>query len=246
MEESVIQRLLGLNQQFYQTFAGAFSATRQRVQPGMRRLLPRLAEWPRLLDLGCGNGGLGAAWLELNPDGEFWGLDASAELLKEAAGMLGYRQDAYLLQADLAQPGWSSSLPQGNWPGITAFASLHHIPSFERRISLLCEAADLLQHGGWLVFSVWQFQNSPRLLARVQPWSAAGLDEAQLEAGDTLLDWRASLPGQPEQRGLRYVHQFSSQELAELAAVCGFRQEEEFESDGEGGRLGWYQVWGKK
>jgi hypothetical protein len=34
--------------------------------------------------------------------------------------------------------------------------------------------------------------------------------------------------------------------LAELAAACGFRQEEEFESDVEGGRLGWYQVWGKK
>jgi tRNA (uracil-5-)-methyltransferase TRM9 len=49
MEESVIQRLLSLNQQFYQTFAGAFSATRQRIQPGMRRLLPGLAEWPRLL-----------------------------------------------------------------------------------------------------------------------------------------------------------------------------------------------------
>ena len=43
----------------------------------MRRLLPGLAEWPRLLDLGCGNGGLGAAWLELNPDGEYWGLDSS-------------------------------------------------------------------------------------------------------------------------------------------------------------------------
>ena len=167
-------------------------------------------------------------------------------MLKEAGEALAYHQKAFLLQADLAQSGWSSVLPPGNWPGITAFASLHHIPGFERRISLLSEAADLLQHGGWLIFSVWQFQNSPRLLTRVQPWSLAGLDEAQLEVGDTLLDWRAALPGQPEQRGLRYVHQFSSQELAELAAACGFRQVEEFESDGEGGRLGLYQVWGKK
>lgn len=212
----------------------------------MRCLLPRLAEWPRLLDLGCGNGGLGAAWLELNPEGEFWGLDSSAELLKEAAGMLGYRQDAYLLQADLAQPGWSSALPQGTWPGITAFASLHHIPGYERRISLLREAAGLLQHGGWLIFSVWQFQHSPRLLARRQPWSDAGLDEADLEAGDTLLDWRASLPGQPEQTGLRYVHQFSEEEMNRLAAGCGLTRLEQFESDGEGGRLSWYQVWKKE
>jgi tRNA (uracil-5-)-methyltransferase TRM9 len=242
MEESVIQRLLGLNQQFYQTFAGAFSATRQRIQPGMRRLLPMLAEWPRLLDLGCGNGGLGAAWLDANPAGEYWGLDSSAELLKEAGGMLGYRPNAYLLQAELGQPGWSKILPAGTWPLITAFASLHHIPGFGRRLALLKEAADLLNPGGLLIFSVWQFQHSPRLLARVQPWSAAGLADADLEEGDTLLDWRAALPGQPEQSGLRYVHQFSSQELAELAAACGFRQVEEFESDGEGGRLGLYQV----
>jgi len=245
MEKSVIQRLLSLNQQFYQTFAGAFSATRQRIQPGMRRLLPRLAEWPRLLDLGCGNGGLGAAWLKLKPEGEYWGLDSSAGLLKEAGGMLGYRQNAYLLQADLGRAGWSEVLPPGEWPGITAFASLHHIPGYERRLGLLREAAGLLQTGGELIFSIWQFQHSPRLLARKQPWSAADLSETDVEEGDTLLDWRAAPPGAPEQHGLRYVHQFSPFELERLAAGCGLQRLETFESDGEGGRLGLYQVWGK-
>jgi len=212
----------------------------------MRRLLPTLAEWPRLLDLGCGNGGLGAAWLDANPAGEYWGLDSSPELLKEAGGLLGYRQNAYLLQAELGQPGWSKILPHGQWPVVTAFASLHHIPGFERRLNLLREAAGLLQAGGVLIFSVWQFQLSPRLLARRQPWSAAGLADADLEEGDTLLDWRASLPGQPEQTGLRYVHQFSEEEMNRLAAACGLTRLEQFESDGEGGRLGWYQVWKKE
>ena len=212
----------------------------------MRRLLPKLAEWPRLLDLGCGNGGLGAAWLELNPEGEFWGLDSSAGLLKEAAGLLGYRQNAYLLQADLAQPGWSRVLPPGSWPGISAFASLHHVPGFAQRLALLDEAAGLLQPAGLLIFSVWQFQHSPRLVQRIQPWSLAGLDVADLEEGDTLLDWRASLPGQPEGTGLRYVHQFTESEMEWLAAGCGLTRLEQFESDGEGGRLGWYQVWRKE
>ncbi|HWR65068.1 MAG TPA: hypothetical protein VN364_03015, partial [Bellilinea sp.] len=63
--------------------------------------------------------------------------------------------------------------------------------------------------------------------------------------GDTLLDWRYALPGQPEQVGLRYVHLFSREELAELAAQAGFAVESEFESDGEGGRLGLYQAWRK-
>jgi hypothetical protein len=64
-----------------------------------------------------------------------------------------------------------------------------------------------------------------------------------LEAGDTLLDWRFALPGQPEQNGLRYVHLFERAELAELAAAAGFTVVDEFESDGEGGRLGLYQAW---
>jgi hypothetical protein len=42
------------------------------------------------------------------------------------------------------------------------------------------------------------------------------------------------------------VHQFSEQELAELAESTGFRVVESFYSDGEGGRLGLYQVWKKK
>ena len=108
----------------------------------------------------------------------------------------------------------------------------------------LQETASLLPAGGVFIFSVWQFQHSPRLLERIQPWSAAGLTDADLEEGDTLLDWRARLPGQPEQSGLRYVHQFSEGELAELASGCGMQRLEAFESDGEGGRLGLYQVWG--
>jgi hypothetical protein len=73
--------------------------------------------------------------------------------------------------------------------------------------------------------------------------AALGLQNEDLEEGDTLLDWRRALPGQAEQAGLRYVHLFSRPELAGLAAQSGFAIEQEFESDGKGGRLGLYQVW---
>jgi len=42
--------------------------------------------------------------------------------------------------------------------------------------------------------------------------------------------------------GLRYVHQFDPQELAELARSCGLQVEQVYESDGQGGGLGLYQV----
>jgi len=80
-------------------------------------------------------------------------------------------------------------------------------------------------------------------MARVQPWERIGLSAADVQAGDTLLDWRYALPGQPEQVGLRYVHRFTPEELAHLALLSGFEVVETYESDGQGGRLGHYEVW---
>ena len=58
MQENVIQQLLDINFQFYQTFGEAFAATRRRVQPGIRKVLERIPDKGKWLDLGCGSGGL--------------------------------------------------------------------------------------------------------------------------------------------------------------------------------------------
>jgi SAM-dependent methyltransferase len=127
--------------------------------------------------------------------------------------------------------------------GALAFAVLHHLPGMELRRRVLLQVHDLLVPGGWFIHSEWQFQHSPRLMARRLPWTRLGLQVGDLEEGDTLLDWRHASCGQAEQVGLRYVHLFSRAELQELAALSGFRIAEEFESDGKGGNLGLYQVW---
>jgi len=66
-----------------------------------------------------------------------------------------------------------------------------------------------------------------------------------VEEGDTLLDWRHHCDDQDKEPGLRYVHLFSREELSGLAQGAGFRIVDEFESDGQGERLGLYQVWQK-
>ena len=104
-------------------------------------------------------------------------------------------------------------------------------------------AAQPAQAGGVFIHSEWQFQNSPKMMSRVQPWAIAGIDETDVEAGDTLLDWRHAAAGQGEERGLRYVHLFSKDELSGLAEKLNARIVAEFESDGKGGNLALYQVW---
>jgi SAM-dependent methyltransferase len=245
MHPDTIQRLLDLNRRFYTDFARAFAVTRRQLPPGVQRAaaaLPQAGSW---LDLGCGSGEL-ARWLARSAyHGRYLGLDSSAGLLAEAQQDLPGTADfdVEYRQADLASPDWAKDLAPGAWQVITCFAVLHHLPGTGLRESVLRQARRLLADGGQMVISVWQFQHSPKLLARVQPWQRVGLSAADVEQGDTLLDWRYALPGQAEQVGLRYVHLYDRAELARLAETCGFAILSEYESGGEGGRQGLYQVW---
>jgi tRNA (uracil-5-)-methyltransferase TRM9 len=230
--------LLTINHQFYQANAGSFSATRQRLQPGVQRLVDRLRlDLPmgRLLDLGCGNGWLGRYLLEHEFKGSYIGVDASPDLLKDARRNSPY---AYL-QANLADPGWAGKLPAEPFDAILAFAVLHHLPGDELRLAVLKQVhIHLITPGGFFFHSEWQYRNSPRLAGRILSWETVGLRTSDVDEGDALLDWRAE-----GTQGIRYVHQFSESELEMLAQSAGFQVAETFHSDGREGNLGLYQAW---
>ena len=83
----------------------------------------------------------------------------------------------------------------GGWSVITAFAVLHHIPSNELRVKILRIVHQLLNKDGIFIHSNWQFLNSEKLKARIQPWEAVDVAESQVDAGDYLLDWRSGGTG---------------------------------------------------
>ncbi|MHB8113900.1 MAG: class I SAM-dependent methyltransferase [Bellilinea sp.] len=249
MDSLTFQHLLHLNQEFYQKFGPAFAATRRRIQPGVRRVVNGLPVGGRLLDLGCGSGTLALELDKLWITGSYFGLDFSNELLAEARNALHRAKpggvDIRFARADLIDPNWADLAASFSVDVVLAFAVLHHIPDSAVRARILRQVCDLLPEGGVFIHSEWQFQHSAKLMARRVAWETVGIDETELEPGDTLLDWRYALSGQPEQVGLRYVHLFTREELAELAAQAGFAVDSEFESDGDGGRLGLYQAWRK-
>lgn len=248
MDSATAARLIQLNRDFYDRFGADFSATRQRLQPGVTRLLPTFARDASILDLGCGNGELARALARRGHRGPYLGLDFSVPLLSDASALPeGF--DARFMEVDLAKLSVISnqlSVTENwkpiteHWSLITAFATLHHIPSTELRLNLLQTVKTLLAPNGRFLLSNWQFLNSARLRARIQPWERIGLTASDVDADDYLLDWRRG------GEGLRYAHQFSEEELAELAAECGFEIVETFYSDGEGGKLGLYQTWKNK
>ncbi len=239
MDSSTANLLINLNKQFYQTFASQFSATRERLQPGVIRILDTIPLDANILDLGCGNGELARELGLRGHQGRYLGLDFNVELLDIAReGCLEFPNIAFS-QADLSDPNWNSQFTISNsqFNIIVAFAVFHHLPGRELHLQTLKKAHSLLAPDGRLIHSNWQFLNSPRLKARIQPWDSIELQPGQVDPGDYLLDWRRG------GHGLRYVHHFGAEELEGLAKESGFSVLEAFHSDGQEGNLGMYQVW---
>jgi SAM-dependent methyltransferase len=238
MDSTTAARLTEINRDFYTRFGDSFSATRHRLQPGVQRVLESMKGDEDIVDLGCGNGWFARELAERGHRGSYLGVDFSLPLLKEAEST-SKPFPAKFQAVDLARlSDFSDQLfASGHWSLITAFAVLHHIPSVELRMEISNTVRQLLKPDGLFVHSNWQFLNSEKLRARIQPWEAASISESDIDAGDYLLDWRS------DGKGLRYVHHFNEDELQELAAATGFQIKNVFYSDGETGNLGLYQVW---
>ena len=257
--QATIQQILELNRQFYQNLAGQFSSTRLRLQPGMQKVLHLIPDDVRVLDLGCGNGEFWHGLYSRGFQGEYIGIDFSINLLRLAhsrqitkplkctpptdrVGKFPEIQPKpgipLFIQKDLSQDNWESFLADKEFDFILAFSVLHHIPGTELRHKVLKKIHNLLSPNGCFIHSEWQFLESERLRARIQPWEIIGLSSDLVDMNDYLLDWRHG------GYGLRYVHYFSEEELSDLAKDSQFMIIESFRSDGQGGKLGLYQIWG--
>jgi len=238
MNSEVAARLLEINREFYNRFGDSFSATRKKLQPGVKKVLYSLEGDESVLDLGCGNGFFLLEAAKRGHRAAVLGVDFSLPLLRDAESQPG-RSSVTFREVDLTQLSLSCGQlsMQGGWDLITTFATLHHIPSHDIRLDILKTVKLLLKKDGKFILSNWQFLNSGKLKSRIQPWSRVGLSDSDMDEGDYLLDWRGG------GEGLRYAHHFTVEELLQMAEQAGMRASESFLSDGENGKLGLYQVW---
>jgi len=235
MNSAMTDHLVAINREFYARFGEQFSATRQRLQPGVRKILDLILDDVSVLDLGCGNGHFLHELAGRGHKAPLLGVDFSLPLLRAAESNPGVE----FREVDLVNLSVNSDQlsVMGGWDRITMFATLHHIPSTEMRLDILRTVRKLLKANGKFILSNWQFLNSTKLRSRIQAWDKVGINESDLDEGDYLLDWRSGGDG------LRYAHQFSAEELLGLADQAEMRVTDSFLSDGDGGNLGLYQIW---
>ena len=238
MDTAAAQQLLMLNQRFYHTCAAAYAQTRGPAQRGLAPILPYLPPAPTVLDLGCGNGRLARFLAHHRAGLTYVGVDGSSPLLAAAhravAGLPGVT--ASFVQADLTQPGWTDGLPAMPYDAVCVLAVVHHLPGFARRVRFLHDARRGLSAAGVLVVSYWQFLDDPVQRAKVVPWESAGIDPAQVDAGDALLGWARGVAG------LRYCHHVDAVEAAALAEAAGLRVLETYGADGRSRRANLFQI----
>jgi 2-polyprenyl-3-methyl-5-hydroxy-6-metoxy-1,4-benzoquinol methylase len=243
MNAKILQKLLEINQTFYNQFSESFSTTRHQAQSGTDQFAQEISSTESVLDVGCGNGTFARALVEKGFSGRYLGIDLSEGLLERARALTSNTHQAEIsfVFADLANPSWADHLPTHAYDWLVCFAVLHHIPGEELRQQIVYSFRRLLAKGGKIAISTWQWQNSARLFTHVLPWSTVGINPEDVDEGDVLLDWRAG-----ESPGVRYVHTFSETTLSHLAESCGFSIENSFLSDGKTGNLALYQVWTSK
>jgi tRNA (uracil-5-)-methyltransferase TRM9 len=168
MDPQVKAKLIEINQDFYQRFAHSFSATRHQVQPGVRQVIQSIEPGASILDIGCGNGTLARALADQGFAGKYLGVDMSAGLLEKAQQLLTDPPTGiYEFElADLSSPGWQNAIPQAANDWLVSFAVLHHLPGEVLRQDTANAFRQLIAQDGFVAVSVWQWQNSPRLVKR--------------------------------------------------------------------------------
>lgn len=148
---------------------------------------------PRTLDLGCGDGVLGAAVRDAFPGARLVAVDDSAAMRERAAERL-RGTDAVVVAADLADPGWRDALPERTFDAVVSGFAIHHLEDARKR-ALYGEIFALLAPGGVFVNVEHVASASPRGEAF---WEASWCEHAARATGERYESVLAAFRSRPD------------------------------------------------
>ncbi len=179
---------------------------------------------------------------------KYFGIDISKNLLEKARSKLEIHTALNIefaevditniakLQESLEQFGPKLENSQ-KFDLIAIAAVFHHISTQKTRIEILETLAKYMKPGGILFFSLWNFMSSQRLREKLsKPESIKYQGEnVALKDGDYLMTWQGY-------EHLRYVHNFSEEEIEEFRRLKNLKFLGDFFSEGKNHKLNHYLV----
>lgn len=132
------------------SYRAAIPLAQEQIGVMMSILKSRREPVESFLDLGCGDGILGAAILGEYPSARGMLVDFSEPMLQQARGQLReYSNRLTFENLDYGAPSWVSRI-RVPFDAVVSGYSIHHQPD-ERKFSIYQEIFSLLKPGGWFV-----------------------------------------------------------------------------------------------
>lgn len=134
------------------SFRAAIPLAQEQIAVMMSILKSGSEPVANFLDLGCGDGILGAAVLGTYPSSRGVLADFSEPMLEQARAQLAdYASQLEFINLDYGEPGWLKKMQNfAPFDAIVSGYSIHHQPD-ERKQPLYKEIFSLLRPGGWFV-----------------------------------------------------------------------------------------------
>lgn len=245
MDRATASRLSALTGAFYEQVSESFSATRQNAWTGWQSVVDACGlhglDAPRVLDVACGNLRFERFLAEAGIAARVRAYDACDALSKGV--------DINTVSISYSRLDVVSALERnGELVGVlgkagadlaVCFGFMHHLPLREQRALLVEALAASVAPGGHIAISFWQLSRSERLLAKAQATTARAVAELGLRGfgpGDYLLGWQGRADV------LRFCHDFSEEEIDELALASTAREVARFSADGATNDLNRYLI----
>lgn len=149
MKQDNVWKDAGLTQTFLEGVRGALPLAQVQIDVILRIIGAATADVGRVLDLGCGDGILGRAIMEMYPQSEAILLDFSQPMLQAATAKLGDdAARAHVIMSDYGERGWIDLVAKfAPFDVIVSGFSIHHQPDPRKR-EIYQELYDLLRPGG--------------------------------------------------------------------------------------------------
>jgi tRNA (uracil-5-)-methyltransferase TRM9 len=203
----------------------------------------------KILDLGCGNtrfaNFINSEFdIEQTQNTQYLGIDFSINFLQQSQSYIKQNFDKFeLKELDIIKE--LDQLDGQKFDLIAVFGLIHHIPSLQARKLFFTQICKLLNPDSLLIFTTWQYLDTPRLIKRVidpetetgkSVYKNLGIKKSDLEIGDNILDWVKKV------FSYRYSHYFSESEIQNYITDNDLRLIHSFVCDGRDSKRNKYYI----